>query len=84
MCVECDNPRPHRPHMDDRPIYADALWQDLEDARRKYRRAYDRGYLLSQKGQDETAQRILDNANAALRAAEADYAAARARGGRTL
>lgn len=78
MCVECDNPRPHRPHMDDRPIYADALWQDLEDARRKYRRAYDRGYSLSARGFDNEAQKLLDSANAALKRAEANYYAARA------
>ena len=64
--------------MDSKPIYADALWQDLEDARRKYRRAYDRGYSLSARGFDNEAQRILDAANAALDKATANYHAARA------
>ena len=76
MCVECDNPKPHRPHMDEKPIYVDALRVDLEDARRKYRRAYDRGYLLEQQGGD--GQRVLDAANAAWDRAKANYLAARA------
>lgn len=63
-------------------IVQDEAQRRLDAARAIYRKQYDRGYLLSQKGQDEQAQRILDNANAALRAAEADYAAARQRGGR--
>ena len=64
--------------MDSRPIYNDALQQDLDAARRKYRKAFDRGYLLSQKGQAEEAQRVLDAANAALAKAVSNYAAARA------
>ena len=35
----------------------------LDEARRKYRRAYDRGYALSAQGRDIEAQRILDQAN---------------------
>ena len=76
MCVECDNPKPHRPHMDERPIYSDALRQDLDDARHRYALAYNRGYLLEQQGGD--GQRILDAANAALERARANYLAARA------
>ena len=64
--------------MDSRPIYNDALQQDLDAARRKYRKAYDRGFLLSQRGEDVEAQRILDAANAAFNRAKANYAAARA------
>lgn len=63
---------------DARPIYTDAIQQDLDVARRKHRKAYDRGYLLSQRGEDVKAQRILDAANAALNKAKASYAAARA------
>jgi hypothetical protein len=61
-----------------KPIYCDALRQDLDRARDRHRRSYDRGYLLSQKGQDEEAQRILDAANAAWERAKASYLAARA------
>lgn len=43
----------------------------LEKARRKHRRDYDRGFILSQKGEDERGQRILDKANRELAAAEA-------------
>ena len=64
--------------MDSRPIYNDALQQDLDAARRKYRKAYDRGFLLSQRGEDVEAQRILTAANAALERAKANYLAARA------
>ena len=59
-------------------IYNDALQQDLDAARRKYRRAYDRGFLLSQQGEDVEGQRILDAANRMLAKAEANFAAARA------
>jgi hypothetical protein len=60
------------------PIYNDALQQDLDRARQKYRRAYDRGFLLSQKGDDVEGQRVLDAANRMLAKAEANFAAARA------
>jgi len=95
-CPECDYPKCEGGHTkpDTAPLYIqmgatrvivqDEAQRRLDAARAIYRKQYDRGYLLSQKGQDETAQRILDNANAALRSAEADYAAARARGGRTV
>jgi len=64
--------------VDSRPIYNDALQQDLDAARRKYRKAYDRGFLLSQRGEDVEAQRILDAANAAWERAKRNYDAARA------
>jgi hypothetical protein len=95
-CPECDYPKCEGGHTrpDTTPLYIqmgftkvvvnDEAQRRLDAARAIYRKQYDKGYLLSQKGQDETAQRILDNANAALRAAEEGYAAARARGGRTL
>jgi hypothetical protein len=65
--------------QDEKVIVQDETQRRLDAARAIYRKQYDRGYLLSQKGQDEQAQRILDNANAALRSAEEDYAKARAR-----
>lgn len=64
--------------MDRKPIYNDALQQDLDAARRKYRKAYDRGYALSARGEDVEAQRILDAANAAFDRAKRNYLAARA------
>ena len=80
MCVECDNPKPHAPHMpdvrDERPIYVDELRRDLDVARQRYRRAYDRGYLLEQQGGD--GQRVLTAANAAWERAKTNYLAARA------
>lgn len=60
-----------------RVIVMDETQRRLDAARAIYRKQYDRGYNLSERGDSETAQRILDNANAALRAAEADYAKAR-------
>jgi hypothetical protein len=41
----------------------DHAQNQLDRAARKYRREYDRGYLLSQQGDSERAQRILDKAN---------------------
>jgi len=97
-CPECDYPKCEGGHTkpDTTPLYLtfgvgqgervivmDETQRRLDAARAIYRKQYDRGFLLSQKGQDEQAQRILDNANATLRSAEEDYAAARARGGRT-
>ena len=49
----------------------------LDTARDKYRRAYNRGYRLSEKGEDVRAQAILDKANAEFAAAKATFAAAR-------
>jgi len=54
-------------------LYDDAL-KKLDAARAKYRRDYDQGYGLSERGDYERAQQILDKANADLRAAEAEYA----------
>lgn len=45
----------------------------LDEARRKYRRAYDRGFSLSAQGRDVEAQRILDKANADWAKAQKDY-----------
>lgn len=73
-----DQPDDIGPVYDRRPIFNDALQQDLDRARQKYRRAYDRGFLLSQKGEDVEGQRILDAANAAYERAKAGYLAARA------
>jgi len=42
----------------------------LEAARRRYRREYDRGYLLEQQGHADHAQRVLDEANRELKLAE--------------
>jgi len=60
-----------------RAIVVDEIQRKLDIAREEYRRAYDRGYLLSERGDYEKAQAILDAANRALREAEWDYAAAR-------
>ena len=61
-------------------IVADDAQRRLDDARSIYRRAYNRGYSLSERGDDAGAQRILDNANAALRRAETIYEQERKRG----
>jgi len=45
----------------------------LEAARRRYRREYDRGYLLEQQGHHVHAQRVLDEANRELKLAEEKY-----------
>ena len=42
----------------------------LDEAAAKYRRAYNRGYSLSEQGEDRKAQRILDRANAEYDAAK--------------
>ena len=60
-----------------RAIVVDEIQRKLDIAREEYRRAYDRGYLLSERGDYEKAQAILDAANQKLREAEWDYAAAR-------
>jgi len=65
-----------------RVIVQDKAQRELDIARDQHRRAYNRGYSLSERGDSEKAQRILDNANAALRAAEERYAELRRRGGR--
>jgi len=59
--------------------YMDKAQTDLDAAARRYRKQYDRGFLLSQKGEDVRAQQILDRANAEYDAAKAAFAEARAR-----
>lgn len=58
-------------------ILMDQAQRNLDDARRKYRRSYNRGYSLSERGYAEKAQSILDRANAEMKAAEAAFARAR-------
>lgn len=60
-----------------RAIVVDRAQQDLDEARRAYRAAYSRGYSLSERGEVEKAQAILDRANADMNAAEQRYLAAR-------
>ena len=59
-------------------ILLDTAQRNLDDARAVYRQQYDRGYMLSMRGQAEKAQEILDKANATLRRAEVEYDEARA------
>lgn len=54
-------------------IVMDSNYRELEKARKRYRKAYNRGFLLQQQGDYEGGQRILDRANAELREAEARY-----------
>jgi hypothetical protein len=60
-------------------IVQDGAQANLDTARRRYRREYDRGYLLSEQGHAEHAQRVLDAANHELMLAERKYAQARSR-----
>lgn len=60
-------------------IVQDGVQANLDTARRRYRREYDRGYLLSEQGHDLHAQRVLDEANRELLLAETKYAQARSR-----
>jgi len=60
-----------------RAIVVDQAQADLDEARRAYNRAYTRGYSLSERGQVEKAQSILDRANQDLNAAELRYLKAR-------
>jgi hypothetical protein len=60
-------------------IVQDGIQANLDTARRRYRREYDRGYLLSEQGHSEHAQRVLDTANSELLLAETKYAKARGR-----
>jgi hypothetical protein len=55
----------------------DKAQRDLDAAQERYRKQYDRGYLLSQKGEDERAQSILDRANDEWDAAKSAFAQAR-------
>lgn len=49
---------------------------EYDKARARYRRAYDRGYAMSERGDAEQAQKILDKANAELAVAKAAFEAA--------
>jgi len=60
-------------------IVQDGVQANLDTARRRYRREYDRGYLLSEQGHADHAQRVLDEANRELLLAEQKYAQARSR-----
>jgi len=60
-------------------IVQDGVQSNLDTARRRYRREYDRGYMLSEQGHHDHAQRVLDAANSELLLAEKKYAAARGR-----
>jgi len=60
-------------------VVLDTVQRDLDTARRRYRREYDRGYLLSEQGHADHAQRVLDAANSELLLAERKYAQARGR-----
>ena len=58
-------------------ILMDKAQRDLDAAAKRYRKQYDKGYILSQQGEDERAQRILDRANTEYDAAKAAFAKAR-------
>ena len=60
-------------------VLVDGVQRKLDEARKRYREQYDRGYVLSMTGRDEAGQRILDAANEALLKAEQEYADARKR-----
>jgi len=65
-------PRPTTPsERKERALYG--AQSILETARRRYRREYDRGYLLEQQGHADHAQRVLDEANRELKLAEDRY-----------
>ena len=52
----------------------DKAQRDLDAASAKYRRAYNRGYGLSERGDYEAAQKILDKANREYDVAKARFA----------
>ena len=58
-------------------IIVDQAQRDLDKAAAKYRRAYNRGYAMSERGDYERAQALLDKANAEYDAAKAKFAAIR-------
>ena len=60
-------------------ILVDDAQHELDEARRTFRREYDRGHALSERGLWKRGEAILDAANAKLRRAEERYAAARGR-----
>ena len=61
----------------EKAIVTDGVQQALDAARDAYRRTYTRGYSLSERGEVEKAQSILDRANDDLNAAEQRYLKAR-------
>jgi hypothetical protein len=58
-------------------IIVDAAQKKLDAAAAKYRREYNRGYAMSERGDSERAQAILDKANREYDAAKAEFAKAR-------
>jgi hypothetical protein len=58
-------------------IVMDDAQRKLDAAAAKYRRQYNRGYSLSERGKDVAAQAILDRANVEYDAAKAAFAKAR-------
>jgi hypothetical protein len=60
-------------------ILVDEAQCKLDEARRIYRREFDRGYALCQRGLWQQGEAILDAADAKLRLAEKRYASARGR-----
>lgn len=61
-------------------IVVDKAQRDLDKARAKYRRAYNRGYAISARGDYERAQAILDKANREYEAAMLAFNKARGGG----
>ena len=57
-------------------IIVDKAQRDLDAAAAKYRRAYNRGYAMSERGDAVRAQAILDKANREYDAAKAAFARA--------
>lgn len=63
---------------DTRPIYVDALREDLDAERRKYTKQFNRLYDMSASGRDEEANRKVVAVKARWERAKANYLAARA------
>ena len=55
-------------------IYLDKARRDFDTAQERYRRAYNEGLNLAERGYDERAQRLLDAANREFDAAKAALA----------
>jgi hypothetical protein len=60
-------------------VLEDDAQRELDEARRTFRREYDRAHALSARGLWKRGEEILDAANAKLRLAEERYAATRGR-----
>jgi hypothetical protein len=58
-------------------IVVDAVQKRLDTARAQHRKLYNQGYSLSERGEYDRAQRLLEMANTALLNAERMYAAQR-------